>query len=166
MHSHFKRFMPTAFALILLGTVVGAANKPSHPPAHPNTKQSHRLVTINMDLDFKPHKRSSYGKLQGYDPVEIHVHQNDRIQFVNVDDQQHTATGFAYSGQTAPAHYVFHGDFTQPHGRIINASEWGTGNVRAHGKSQVFVAKTVGNYFFGCGYHLGKGMTGVIVVGP
>lgn len=169
MISHIRNLLPTAVALLLLGTVVGAAaGKPApKPPAHhAGTTQTHRLVTVNMDLDFKPHKRSQYGKLLGYDPVEIRVHQNDRIQFVNVDDQTHTATGLAFSGQRAPAHYVFQGDFTKPHGRLINASEWGTGNVRPHGKSQVFVAKTVGNYFFGCGYHLDKGQVGVIIVGP
>jgi plastocyanin len=169
MKSHLLKLMPTAVALVLLGTAAGAANKPAHhPPAahHAGTKQTHHLVTVNMDLDFKPHKRSAYGKLLGYSPVEVRVHQNDQIQFVNVDDEQHTATGMSYSGQQAPAHYVFQSDFTKPHGRIINASEWGTGNVRPHGKSQVFVAKTVGNYFFGCGYHLGKGQIGVIIVGP
>ncbi len=103
-----------------------------------------------MDLNFRPHKRSNFGKLQGYDPAEVHVHQNDQIQFVNTDDQNHTAAGFAYSGQVAPAHYKFAGDFTKQHG----------------GKSQVFVAKNVGHYFYGCGYHLGNGQVGVIVVGP
>ena len=119
-----------------------------------------------MDLDFRPHKRSNFGKIQGFDPVEARVHVNDRIQFVNVDDQLHTATGFAYTGQQAPAHYRYVGDFTKPSGKYINATEWSTGNVRPHAKSQVFVAKTVGTFFYGCGYHLGNGQVGVIVVGP
>lgn len=130
-------------------------------------KQTHHLVTINMDLDFKPHKRSNFGKLQGYDQAEVHVRQNDQIQFVNTDDQSHTATGFSYTGQVVPTHYTFHGDPTRAHGKIINQTEWSTGNVRAHGgKSQVFIAKTVGHYFYACNYHLGNGMIGVIVVGP
>lgn len=169
MISQLRNLLPAAAAVLLLASTAGVAagKAPAKPaPHHAGTTQTHHLVTVNMDLDFKPHKRSQYGKLLGYDPVEIRVHQNDHIQFVNVDDQTHTATGFAYSGQRAPAHYVFQGDFTKPHGRIINASEWGTGNIRPHGKSQVFVAKTVGNYFFGCGYHLDKSQVGVIIVGP
>ena len=143
----------------------GAPPKSSHPKS--GAKQMHHLVTINMDLDFRPHKRSTYGKLLGYDPAEVHMHQNDQVRFVNVDDVAHTATGFSYTGQTAPAHYTYVGDFTKQSGRLINATEWSTGNVRAHGgKSQVFVAKNVGHYFYGCGYHLGNGQIGVIVVDP
>ncbi|GAC1393107.1 MAG: hypothetical protein NVSMB31_12080 [Vulcanimicrobiaceae bacterium] len=166
MKQHLSKLMPTALALILLSSVVATAAKPAPHKAAP-PKSAHHLVTINMDLDFKPHKRSDFGKLQGYDPVEVHVHQNDQIQFVNTDDQNHTATGFSFTGQVVPEHYKFAGDFTKSHGRLIDASEWSTGNVRAHGgKSQVFVAKTVGQYFYGCGYHLGNGQIGVIVVGP
>jgi len=158
--------MATAFVLTFLVGAALASKSPS-PAKHGNQAVVHSLVKINMDLDFKPHTRSSFGKLQGYDPVEVHVHQNDRIQFINVPDQTHSATGMSYTGQVVPAHYQFHGDPTKPHGRIINATEWSTGNVRAHGgKSQVFVAKTVGHYFYGCTYHLGNGMIGVIEVGP
>lgn len=168
------RTTPWKSAALIAAFVACTAASPSashspkgHPQAHPGNHAAHHVVTINMDLDFKPHKRSDFGKLQGYDPVEVHVHQNDQIQFVNTDDQAHTATGFSYTGQVAPAHYTFHGDPTVSHGRLIDATEWSTGNVRAHGgKSQLFVAKTVGHYFFGCSYHLGNGMIGVIVVGP
>ncbi len=161
------KIFAAALSLLLVGSLPALAGKPAHKAAPHNRQVTHQLVTIKMDLDFKPHKRSSFGKLLGYDPVEVHVHQNDQIQFVNTDDQTHTATGFSYSGQVAPEHYQFHGDATKSHGRIIDASEWSTGNVRAHGgKSQIFVAKTVGHYFYGCLYHLGSGQIGVIVVGP
>lgn len=120
-----------------------------------------------MDLDFQPHMRSRFGHVQGYNPAEVHVRIGDKIQWMNVDDETHTATGMSYTGQTVPAHYKFQGDFTEPHGHIIDASEWSTGNVRAHGgKSPVFLAKTVGHYFYGCGYHVGDHQIGVIVVGP
>lgn len=128
---------------------------------------AHHLVIIQIDSDFKPHKRTDFGRLLGYSPVEAHVHVNDKIQFVNVDDQVHTATGMSYTGQVVPAHYQFQGDATQAHGRFINASEWSTGNLRANGgKSQVFVAKYVGHFFYACSYHIGDGQIGVIVVGP
>ncbi len=122
---------------------------------------------VRMDIDFKPHKRSSFGKISGYDPVELHVHMGDRIQFVNPDDQNHTATGMAYTGDQVPANYKFQSDFTKPHGRLIDASEWGTGNVRAHGgKPPIFTTKRTGHYFYACGYHIGIGQIGVIVVEP
>lgn len=157
--------------LVGLGTAALAAALLGASP-HPAKPQPHRavvshLVIIHMDLDFRPHKRSSFGRVQGYDPAEVRVHMGDKIQWVNPDDQPHTATGISYTGQTVPQNYKFQSDFTKPHGHIIDASEWSTGNVRAHGgKSQVFVAKRVGHYFYACGYHLGNGQIGVIIVGP
>ena len=161
----FRHMAAAAGVLTLAISLLGATHGTARPSAvH---KQTSHLVTIRMDLDFRPHKRSSFGKLLGYDPAEVHVHMGDKIQWVNVDDEVHTATGMAYSGSTVPSHYKFQSDFTKPHGRIIDATEWGTGNVRPHGgKSPVFVAKRVGHYFYACGYHLGVGQIGVIVVGP
>lgn len=160
--------MATAILSLTLGSAPAATKSHSHHAgAARGHKATSRLVTINTDLDFKPHRRSNFGKILGYDPAEVHVHMGDRIQFVNTDDQIHTATGMSYTGQMAPAHYRFNGDPTKQSGRIIDASEWSTGNLRAHGgKSQIFVAKNVGHYFYGCSYHLGLGQIGVIVVGP
>jgi plastocyanin len=156
-------------ALALLQTLAAPVNgataqrKVQPKPAH--TAGGHRLQIINVDLDFKPKVRPQYGKLRGFDPVVATVHMGDKIQFVNVDDTEHTASGFALTGQVAPAHYHFAGDPTVRKGRIIDAHEWSTGNLRAHGgKSQVFVTKNPGNYYFGCAYHLGQDMRGVIVV--
>lgn len=157
------------FPALALASVVAASPASA---ASPKMQQHHKaphssLVTIRMDLDFSPHKRSSFGRLKGYDPAEVHVHMGDKIQFVNVDDEIHTATGMSYTGASVPSSYKFAGDYTKAHGTIIDASEWSTGNVRPHGgKSQVFIAKRVGHYFYACGYHLGAGQIGAIVVGP
>jgi len=162
IHKYLAALGAAAFTLTLMGAT-------PRPPAakHHGTKRVVQLVRIRMDIDFRPHKRSSFGKLSGYDPVEVHVHPGDKIQWVNPDDETHTATGMAYTGDTVPANYKFQGDFTKPHGNIIGASEWGTGNVRGHGgTSPVFVAKRVGHYFYACGYHIGIGQIGVIVVEP
>lgn len=156
-----------AFAALTAATLFSAAvPAAAKAPVH-HTRAASHLVTIQMDLDFRPHTRSTFGAIKGYNPAEVHVHMGDKIQFVNVDDQIHTATGMAYTRQTRPSNYKFAGDFTKAHGSIIDASEWSTGTVRPHGgKSQVFIAKRVGHYFYGCGYHLGNGQIGVIVVGP
>jgi len=151
-------------AVLFTAMLLGASNapKPMHAAMHGT-----RLVTIRMDLDFRPHTRSTFGTIKGYDPAEVHVHMGDHIQWVNPDDENHTATGMSYTGESVPSNYKFQSDFTKPHGSIIDASEWSTGNVRAHGgKSPVFVAKRVGHYFYACGYHIGVGQIGVIVVGP
>jgi len=158
-------------AAALLAALVLAAGQTSAATTHHAQKKhpaaASRLVTIDVDLDFRPHTRSSYGRLLGFSPAEVHVRMGDRIQFVNVDDEIHTATGMSYTGQTVPAHYRFNGDPTTRSGRYINASEWSTGNLRAHGgKSQIFIAKNVGHYFYACSYHLSQGQIGVVVVGP
>ena len=161
------RLLSAALALACALTASAAVSTPVAAAGRSAARPQNRLVTIRMDIDFKPHVRSSFGRISGYDPVEAHVRVGDRIQWVNPDDQVHTATGMAYTGDTVPSHYTFQGDYTKPHGRIIDASEWSTGNVAAHGgKSPVFVAKRPGHYFYACGYHIGIGQVGVIVVGP
>ncbi len=161
---HARSLLSSLGVAALAISVIGATHTPK-PKYH--EASTSRLVTIRMDIDFRPHKRSSFGKIEGYDPAEVHVHMGDKIQWVNPDDEVHTATGMAYTGGTVPASYKFQGDFTKPHGRIIGASEWSTGNVAAHGgKSPIFVTKRTGHYFYSCGYHIGIGQIGVIVVEP
>src|SRR5579864_6010831 len=149
---------------LAIGSVTTAARTPAAAMEAP--PRSH-LVIIRTDIDFQPHTRSSFGKLKGYDPAQVTVHVGDRIQWINPDDEIHTATGMGYTGNTVPSSYKFQNDFTKPHGRVIDASEWSTGNLSAHGgKSGIFVAKRTGHYFYACGYHIGLGQIGVIVVEP
>ncbi len=132
--------------------------------AHRDRAPQHRIVTINMDIDFKPHKRPEEGKLGGFDPIVAEVHVGDRIRFTNTDDNQHTATGYSFGGQQIPDDYRFQGDPTKPSGDAIGASEWSTGNVRPHSvSSKVFMAKTPGTFYFACAYHQ-KIMRSAIVV--
>lgn len=153
--------------LLVLWPLLSLSGDQRQAAAAKQMRSSHRLQIINMDSDFRPKTRPSEGRLQGYDPAVAMVHVGDRIQFVNTDDNVHTATGFAISGQTVPEHYKFAGDPTSATGHIIDTHEWSTGNVRAHGgKSQIFVTKTTGNFYYACAYHLGKGMRAVIVVQP
>jgi len=152
---------------ILAAVLLGASPHTPKPAAHHHASQTTQLVVIRMDTDFRPHKRSTFGRIQGYDPAEVHVHMGDHVQWVNPDDAVHTASGMAYTGDTVPASYKFQGDFTKIHGHLIDASEWSTGNVRAHGgRSPIFIAKRTGHYFYACGYHIGNGQIGVIVVEP
>jgi plastocyanin len=147
----------------LLSTSAGSAQN-QVPAAHgvPN----HRLQIINMDIDFRPKTRPSEGKLSGYDPVIAVVHTGDRVQFVNTDDIRHTATGYAFGGPTIPENYKFQGDPSMPHGDMINASEWSTGTVPAHGRSKIFNTGPLGTFYYACAYHQGQGMRGVIIVKP
>ena len=133
------------------------------PAAH-GRPAAHHLQTINMDIDFKPHKRPEQGKLSGFDPIVAVVHVGDRIRFTNTDDLQHTATGYSFGGGQIPDDYKFQGDPTKPHGDTISASEWSTGNIRPHSvDAKVFTASTPGTFYFACAYHQ-KMMRGAIVV--
>ncbi len=125
---------------------------------------AHRLQIINIDIDFRPHTRPEQGKLSGYDPVVAVVRVGDRVQFVNTDDIQHTATGYSIGGATIPANYRFEGDPTVPHGSVISTSEWGTGTLAPHSRSKIFNTGPTGTFYYACAYHQGKGMRGAIVV--
>lgn len=116
-----------------------------------------------MDVDYKPKSRTQMGRLEGYDPVVTVVHRGDRVRFVNVDDIQHTATGYAFGGGQIPAHYKFQGDPSTPHGGAIARNEWSTGNVAAHSRSKVFQTSATGTFYYADAYHPTK-MRGAIVV--
>lgn len=133
--------------------------------APPHRQTQHRLVEIKMDLDFKPHARTEFGKLEGFDPVVTQVHRGDRIRFVNVDDVRHTATGYSFGGGRIPANYKFQGDPSTPHGNTIDQSEWSTGNVAAHSRSKIFQTGSTGTFYFADAYHP-TDMRGAIVVKP
>jgi plastocyanin len=135
----------------------------SAPPRR--QQQRHRIISINMDIDFKPHTRTDMGKLAGFDPVVTQVHRGDRIQFVNVDDIRHTATGYAFGGGKIPANYKFQGDPSVSHGNVIDQSEWSTGNVNAHSRSKIFQTGPTGTFYFADAYHPTE-MRGAIVVKP
>ncbi|GAC1307798.1 MAG: hypothetical protein NVSMB21_12290 [Vulcanimicrobiaceae bacterium] len=123
-----------------------------------------KVQTINVDIDFKPHKRPEQGKLSGFDPVVTEVHVGDRLRFSNTDDIQHAIVGYSFGGGTIPEDYKIQGDPTKAHGNEINASEWSTGNIRPHSVgAPVFTAKTAGTFYFACAYHQ-KMMRGAIVV--
>lgn len=138
------------------------AQQSAHPSPRP---QQHRLIEIRMDDDFKPHTRTEFGKLAGFDPIVTEVHRGDRIRFVNVDDIRHAAAGYAFGGGSIPANYKFQGDPSTAHGTTISASEWSTGNVDAHGRSKVFQTGPTGTFYFADAYHPTQ-MRGAIVVKP
>lgn len=142
---------------------VAQAQTTVHANSHHKASSGPRLVEIRMDDDFKPKTRTEYGRLEGYDPVVTVVHRGDRIRFVNVDDIRHTATGYSFGGGQIPAHYKFQGDPSTAHGNAINSSEWSTGNVAAHSRSQVFQTRTTGTFYYADAYHPTE-MRGAIVV--
>jgi plastocyanin len=157
--------------IIIVGTMLISLALAIMPSQHTHANQAlaarriqHRLQIINMDLDYQPKVRPVQGKLTGYNPAVANLHVGDRVQFVNIDDLRHTATGFSVGGQTVPEHYKFAGDPTKRSGSEITAHEWSTGVVAAHGKSQIFTVKLPGMYYYGCAYHLGNGMRAAIIV--
>lgn len=154
----------TAAAAIVFVPAVPTGAQSTVPAAH--GVPQHHLQIINMDIDFHPHKRPEQGKLSGYDPVVAVIRRGDRVQFVNTDDIRHTATGYAFGGQTIPENYRFQGDPSVPHGSTIGASEWSTGTVPPHGRSKIFNTGALGTFYFACAYHQAKGMRGAIVVKP
>ena len=162
-----KRYLSLALAaaasLALAPAVQAQTTVHAQTARHKTAAPAARLVEVRMDNDFKPKSRSTYGRLEGYDPVVTVVHRGDRIRFVNVDDIQHNATGYAFGGGRIPANYKFQGDPSMPHGSTIDRSEWSTGNVAAHSRSKIFQTSATGTFYFADAYHPTQ-MRGAIVV--
>lgn len=153
----------TSAPISILAATTHADRGAHHAGKHRNAAPR-KVQTINVDIDFKPHRRPEQGKLAGFDPVVAQLHVGDRVRFTNTDDIQHAIVGYSFGGGSIPDDYKIQGDPTKIHGNEINASEWSTGNIRPHSVgAPVFTAKTPGTFYFACAYHQ-KMMRGAIVV--
>jgi len=107
------------------------------------------LVTIAVDLDV-PAVNTKYGKVGGFVPWVAEVHVGDRVRFINVDDEAHTATSVGIADD-------------KPHGDRLSAA-WSSGRLASEATSRTFLADKAGVYRYRCMIHAAQGQRGVIVV--
>jgi hypothetical protein len=90
-----SRIIPVAllFALAFAPSPVPGdpvrADQGGHHKA-PARAPQHRIQVVNqgvnIDTDFKPHKRPDQGKLSEFDPIVAEIHVGDRVRFASTDD--------------------------------------------------------------------------------
>jgi plastocyanin len=118
------------------------------------------IVQVSL-LKFSP-SSSAYGTVAGYSPNPVTVPVGAVVQFVNDDNFVHTASSVGSAG--FPTGDPLSSAAVSPSGSDLANAAWSTGNIPGGGTSQAFTASTAGTYYFGCFYHYGSPMRGVIIV--
>lgn len=128
--------------------------------AVPASQGSTASVTIDINLTLHQPTASALGQLAGYAPAQTTVRAGTSIRFINSDGFPHTAT--MISGPAFPAGSPFSAS-AQTAGGSDLGTPWSTGTLGAGASSQAFVVSAPGTYLFGCFFHYGAPMRGVIV---
>lgn len=119
-------------------------------------------VIVHVSLLKYTATNSAYGTVAGYSPNPIVVPRGSTVQFVNDDNFTHTASSVGTSG--FPPGNPLNASAQSPNGSDLAMAGWSSGNIAGGAFSQGFTASTSGTYYFGCFYHYGQPMRGVIVV--
>ncbi|MDQ6929517.1 MAG: plastocyanin/azurin family copper-binding protein [Candidatus Eremiobacteraeota bacterium] len=117
-------------------------------------------LTIDVSLTSHAAGPSTFGTLAGYSPPVRQVAAGWSVRFVNSDGFAHTATHVAAAAFPAGSPFSTSAQ-TQSGARL--SQSWSTGTLQAGASSQTFAVDAPGTYLYGCFYHYGSPMRGVIV---
>lgn len=153
---------PAALAVLLLiaGCTPGA---PATPPGGGGGGGGGggKTVTISVNLTLNAPVPTSAGESGGFAPPVTNVSIGDKIVFKNTDGFSHTAT---LIGQRAkfPAGSPFSVSAQTQSGSDLSGP-WSSGTLTAGSASQEITVDQAGTYLYGCFYHYGAPMRGMIV---
>lgn len=118
-------------------------------------------ITITVNLTLNQPQHTIYGASAGYAPPVTTVAVGSQIRFSNTDSFTHTATLIPNATQF-PAGSPFGASALQQKGTNLSGG-FTSGALLAGSSSQTITADRAGTYFFGCFFHYGANMRGVIV---
>lgn len=146
-----------ALLLALSGCTAGGVN-----PAAGGGASVTSVTTIDVSIAAFALESTPLGDARGFSPEVTNVSVGSGVQFVNVDNTEHTATSIP--GATAfPAVSPFGVSALQPTANVGISGSWGAGGLEPGQTSQVFVVNKPGTYIYGCFFHYSGGMRGAIV---
>ncbi len=117
-------------------------------------------VVIDVNLSMHPATTQPQGGAGGYAPLPLTISLGTTIRFVNGDNANHTATiiqaaSFPVGSPLSTAATVRSG---------VAVSNFSTGTLAPQNNSQTITADSRGTFLYGCFYHYGAPMRGVIIV--
>lgn len=118
-------------------------------------------VTIDVDLTTHPAGPTVAGNGGGFAPLETDVAVGSTIRFTNSDTFAHTATLIG-TQPAFPASSPFGGSALTQAGNTLS-QPWSSGALAAGSASQIITVDLPGTYLYGCFFHYGAPMRGVIV---
>ncbi len=145
-------------SLLLIVTLAGCTN--GAPPAGAASAVA-AGTTIDVSLTSAPAATTAYGSGGGFAPLVTTVALGSTVRFLNVDAFGHTATSLG--GTSFPSASPFGGSAQNASGNTLSGG-WSSGTLGAGAGSQVLIADKPGTYLYGCFFHYGAPMRGVIVV--
>lgn len=117
-------------------------------------------ATIDVNLTNHPASGSAFGVVGGYAPPTTTVAGGSSIRFINSDAFAHTAT--LIPGNAFPAGSPFSASAQTQSGSQLSLG-WSSGTLAPGVASQTITVDRAGTYFYGCFFHYGSPMRGVIV---
>lgn len=143
-------------AALLLG-----ACTPGAMPAQSGSPGGGAVTTIDVNLTQHAPTQTPQGSSGGFAPAVTTVPVGSSIRFVNSDGFTHTAT-LIPGASSFPAGSVFDAKALTKSGDAISQT-WSSGTLAAGASSQTISVDRAGTYLFGCFFHYGAPMRGVIV---
>jgi len=119
------------------------------------------VTTIDVNLTQHASVSTSAGTAGGYSPIPLTVAVGSTIRFMNSDSFSHTAT-LIPNATTFPNGSPFTVAAQTQSGTAISQS-WSSGTLVAGSSSQSIVIDKAGTYLYGCFFHYGSPMRGMIV---
>ncbi len=120
-------------------------------------------AVIDINLTDSVPAQIPQGNAGAYSPLVTRIAVGSTIRFTNTDGFTHTATLIPGNPPTFPAAYPFTSSaLTQTGSKLSDG--WSSGALPAGSSSQTLTADLPGTYVFGCFFHYGAPMRGVIIV--
>jgi plastocyanin len=120
-------------------------------------------AVIDINLTNSIPARVPQGNAGAYMPLVTHIAVGSTVRFTNTDGFTHTATLIPGNPPTFPSAYPFTSTALNQTGSDLSDG-WSSGALPAGSSSQTLTANIAGSYVFGCFFHYGAPMRGVIVV--
>jgi plastocyanin len=148
-------------AVILCGALLALAACTPGGTTVPSGGGGGGVITIDVNLTLHPSGPTPAGTGGGFSPLETDVAVGSTIRFTNSDTFAHTAT-FIGTQASFPAASPFSGSALTQSGNTLSQG-WSSGSLAAGAASQIISVDLPGTYLYGCFYHYGAPMRGVIV---
>ncbi|MBV8152217.1 MAG: hypothetical protein JO101_13250 [Candidatus Eremiobacteraeota bacterium] len=157
--------MKVQIAALALAVLAGCTPGADRSTSLSSTAGAASIVTIDVSLTEHAPTTTPEGSSGGYAPPVTIVPLGSFVRFVNSDSFAHTATFIGAAQMTAvfPASSPFGAGDLQQFGMSISLG-WSSGALQPGASSQLFLADKAGTYLYGCFFHYGSPMRGVIVV--
>ncbi|MGZ3576305.1 MAG: cupredoxin domain-containing protein [Vulcanimicrobiaceae bacterium] len=121
-----------------------------------------KTVVIDVSLTLYQAAQLQQGEGGGYAPLVTSVSVGDNIRFINQDGFSNTATSIP-SATTFPSGSPFSTSAQTQSGSALS-QPWSSGTLPQSGSaSQSILVDKAGTYLYGCFFHYGAPMRGVIV---